>query len=100
MEEIKVPQFIDSPPQFLFLEIDDLMPMFLSVLIGLTADLILGGSKFFLMSVPVGALMIYFYIGFKRNQLPGTLKAFMYFHTGLFPINKKWTNGFLRRTDE
>ena len=100
MEEMYIPEYIDSPPQILFLELDDLMPIFFSLFVGTTADLILGSNHLVFISAIVGLLLVKVYINFKRNQLPGTLKAFLYFHTGLFPINKKWTTGFLRRTDE
>lgn len=100
MEEVTIPEYIDSPPQILFLELDDLMPMFFSLFLGTTADLVLGSNNLVFISAIAGAVLVKIYINFKRNQLPGTMKAFLYFHTGLFPINKKWTTGFLRRTDE
>ncbi|MBR2252462.1 MAG: hypothetical protein IJ881_08750 [Neisseriaceae bacterium] len=100
MEQISIPEYIDSPPQFLFLEMDDLFPLAAGLGAGLIVDIIMHASLFWFIGCVVGAVLTRIYIGFKRNRLPGTLKAFLYFHTGLFPINKKWTTGFLRRTDE
>ena len=100
MEEISIPEYIDNPPQILFLELDDLFPWFFSVFLGLVADLIMGTGYFFFIGVVVGFVFVRIYIGFKRNQLPGTLKAFIYNHTGIFPMNKKFNNGLLKRVVE
>lgn len=100
MEKVSIPEYIDSPQQFLFLEMDDLFPLTAAFGAGLILDIILSSNGLWFIGLLVGVVLTRVYIGFKRNRLPGTLKAFLYFHTGLFPINKKWTTGFLRRTDE
>ena len=100
MEKVSIPEYIDSPPQFLFLEMDDLFPLAAGLGTGLIFDIIMSSRGLWFVGFLVGIVLTRIYIGFKRNRLPGTLKAFLYFHTGLFPMNKKWTTGFLRRTDE
>ncbi|MBQ9182384.1 MAG: hypothetical protein IJV56_03380 [Neisseriaceae bacterium] len=99
MEEIYFPEYIDSPPQFMFLEIDDLMPVAGGLFVGLLGKLASQSNTPVLIGFVLGCLATYAYIAFKRNQLPGTLKAFMYNYTSV-PLNKKWTNGFLTRTEE
>ena len=41
MEKVSIPEYIDSPPQFLFLEMDDLFPLAAGLGTGLIFDIIM-----------------------------------------------------------
>ena len=100
MEEISIPEFIDAPPQVFIWDFDDMAPVLAGVAMGAivlyVSDSILG----FMACVFVGVIMSYYYIKFKRNRLPGTLAHILYCYTGLIPLNKRFNNGLLQRTNE
>ncbi|MBQ9258302.1 MAG: conjugal transfer protein TraL [Neisseriaceae bacterium] len=100
MEQIHIPEFVDSPPQFLVWEMDDLAPILLGTLAGAIARYVTQNGWLFLVGVLLGFVLSYFYIKYKRNRLPGTLLHMLYCYTGVVPLNKRFSNGLLQRTNE
>lgn len=99
MEEISIPEFIDSPPQILFMEADDLFPIFLGLMVGLFIKFIWVSPVPVLIGFILGCVFARVYVGYKRRRLPGTLKAIAFSYSGVVPLNKKWLNGLLQRVD-
>ena len=100
MEEVTIPEYIDSPPQFLIWEIDDVAPILFGMLIGTVARYVTQNGYLLWVGVFLGFILSYFYIKFKANRLPGTLAHMLYSYTGLMPLNKHFTNGLLQETHE
>lgn len=100
MEEISIPEYLDTPPQVLFLELDDVAPVLMGMIIGAIAKYALQNVLAFIGGIVLGVVLSYFYIRFKRNRLPGTLHHMLYYYTGVMPLNMKFNNGFIQRTDE
>lgn len=100
MEQISIPEYIDSPPQFLIWEIDDVAPVLVGFALGAFIRYLTQNAWTWFLGVLIGVLMSYFYVKFKANRLPGTLAHILYRYTGLAPLNKVFNNGFLQRTNE
>lgn len=88
MIERDIPQMIDNPPQIVFWETDDLLPVLLAMGFGV----IMNG---FTTSVLAGLALSVVYIRYKRNMLPGTLHHMGYWY-GFMSLNRIFTNGLAR----
>ena len=88
------PEYVDTLPQFLFLESDDI-----SVFIVGMMQYALRTAFGMLAGIALGAWMSYQYVKFKRNTLPGTMMHMLYALTGLFVLNKRFANGLIKRVD-
>ena len=100
MEEISIPEYIDSPPQFLFWELDDLFPILVGAIFGAILKYAFQSVLWFVLGIVVGGIASYFYIKFKRNRLPGTLHHMLFCFTGVVPLNSNYKNGFIQRVNE
>ena len=100
MEQIHTPELIDSPPQFLIWEMDDLAPIIAGGALGEIYQYFAQYAYGLLLGALLGGVASYFYIKFKRNRLPGTLLHMLYCYTGVVPLNKRFSNGLLQRTNE
>lgn len=88
MIERDIPQMIDNFPQIAFWETDDLMPIILSMFVGVIFDVMT-------VSIISGLVLSTIYIRYKRNALPGSLHHIAYWY-GLLPLNRIFTNGLAR----
>ena len=86
------PEYVDTLPQFLFLESDDISVFMVLQYALRTAFGMLAG-------IALGVWMSYQYVKFKRNTLPGTMMHMLYALTGLFVLNKRFANGLVKRVD-
>lgn len=91
MEEIKVPQYLDDPPQFLIWEIDDLFPVIVMLILGILIE------HMFLMSL-IGFVLSYFFSKFKNSKPNGFLIHLAY-EIGFLGVGKKgvWVDPFVKR---
>lgn len=98
-EPVQFPEYIDSPPQFLFLEGDDLVPLICGGMIGTVLRFVMQSTWGMTIGILFGGILTYYYIRFKRNTLPGTLLHMLYALTGFVPLNKRFANGLTKRLD-
>ena len=100
MEQIHIPEFVDSPPQVLVWEMDDLAPIVVGAALGELVQYFAQNSYGLLLGALLGGVVSYFYVKFKRNRLSGTSLHMLYCFTGVVPLNKRFSNGLLQRTNE
>ena len=98
MKEVDIPAYLDNPPQVLFLEMDDLLPLFAGLSIGVISRYVAQSVWPVPVGIIVGAMLTYTYMKYKRDALPGALLHFL-FSRGLGMINKRFKNGFIKRFD-
>lgn len=85
MQAAPVPEFIDSPPQILFWEADEIAPIFAGIGIG-----IITGTLTYLL-IPMYFFHKYFTY-FKDQHMRGYLLHLLY-RIGAIPLNPKFPNG-------
>lgn len=95
-DTIIIPEFIDTPPQFLFLEADDLAPFLCGFGVGILLRFFTQNAWGMVVGIFVGIILMHIYIRFKRNTLPGTLHHFLYCFSSL-PLNKHFKNGMIKK---
>ena len=100
MEQISIPEYIDNPPQFFIWEMDDLAPIMAGGVMGEIYQYFAQNGYGLFLGALFGGVLSYFYVKFKRNRLPGTLLHMLYCYTGVIPLNKRFHNGLLQRTNE
>lgn len=93
------PEYVDTLPQFLFLESDDISVFIVGMMVGVVLQYALRTAFGMLAGIVLGAWMSYQYVKFKRNTLPGTMMHMLYALTGLFVLNKRFANGLIKRVD-
>lgn len=98
-QSVVFPEYVDTLPQFLFLESDDISVFISGMIIGVILQYTMRNPVGMLIGIALGIWMAYQYVKFKRNTLPGTLLHMMYALTGLVQLNKRFANGLLRRVD-
>lgn len=89
MKSVRIPRYIDSPMQFAFWEIDELIPMAVLFLFGLIMNQLL--YSFVLMWIAVSAYKRYKYSS-RRGALVHGL-----FWFGVYSIGGRMHNGLARR---
>lgn len=89
------PEYVDTLPQFLFLESDDISVFIVGLMIGVVLQYALRTAFGMLAGIALGVWMSYQYVKFKRNTLPGTMMHMPYALTGLFVLNKRFVNGLV-----
>ncbi len=85
---VEIPHYIDSNIQMIWWEVDEVAPFLTCLGAGIVLEM---GS----MMMLVGAVCSYFYMRHKRVSLDGTLEHMAYW-IGLWPLNKKFTQGMDR----
>lgn len=93
------PEYVDTLPQFLFLESDDISVFIVGMMVGVVLQYALRTAFGMLAGIALRAWMSYQYVKFKRNTLPGTMMHMLYALTGLFVLNKRFANGLIKRVD-
>ena len=93
------PEYVDTLPQFLFLESDDISVFIVGMMVGVVLQYALRTAFGMLAGIALGAWMSYQYVKFKRNPLPGTMMHMLYALTGLFVLIKRFANGLIKRVD-
>lgn len=88
MREYQIPQYIDSFPQLMWFEVDEIMPFIACY----------GAGTLLHMTSPMivtGAVLTWFYMRHKRKSLDGSLLHMLYWW-GLMSLNKVFRNGLMR----
>lgn len=98
-QSVVFPEYVDTLPQFLFMESDDISVFISGMIIGVILQYAMRNPVGMVIGIVLGIWMAYQYIKFKRNTLPGTLLHMMYSLTGLVPLNSRFANGLLKRVD-
>lgn len=88
MERVKIPDYIDSPPELLFWEADELAPVMVLFAIGIITKTLSW------MLIPMW-LAGRFSKRFKENHLPGFIWHLL-FRYGMVSLGKRLPNGFIR----
>ena len=92
MNKVEIPQWIDSFPQIMWFEVDEITPFIFCVASG----------SFLHMMTPMlllGVFVTWIYLKHKRNSLDGSLLHMM-FWGGFMSLNRFYKNGLLRELDE
>jgi len=79
IEAPRIPRYLDSLPQILFWELDDMMFLVTGVFLGMLTGQVLAGML-------LGALGTRSYARAKEKHLPGYLIHWLYFRGGLSPV--------------
>ncbi|WP_416192341.1 type IV conjugative transfer system protein TraL [Neisseria sp. CCUG12390] len=98
-QSVVFPEYVDTLPQFLFMESDDISVFISGMIIGVILQYAMRNPVGMIIGIVLGIWMAYQYVKFKRNTLPGTLLHMMYSLTGLVPLNGRFANGLLKRVD-
>ena len=88
MDEIEIPHYIDAQPQIFFWELDEFVPIFALMGVGIATDTL----------TPLIPLMFVFsnlFQKFKSSQMEGVLMHLVYWY-GVLPLNKIFKNGVIR----
>ncbi|MFH6973100.1 type IV conjugative transfer system protein TraL [Neisseria sp. 23W00734] len=93
------PEYVDTLPQFLFLESDDISVFIVGMMVGVVLNYALRTAFGMLAGIALGIWMSYQYVKFKRNTLPGTMMHMLYALTGLFALSERFSNGLIKRVD-
>lgn len=93
------PEYVDTLPQFLFLESDDISIFIFGMIVGVILQYASRSPVGMMAGIVLGVWLSYQYVKFKRNTLPGTLVHMAYALTGLFPLNDRYPNGLTKRVD-
>lgn len=92
MNDVEIPEFIDSLPQILYWELDEIAPALLLVGIG-----IISGTLTYML-IPI-YLMTKFFSQFKQSRLDGYFHHLMYFW-GLGMLNRRFPNSLIHEWHE
>lgn len=86
--EVDIPDYIDSQQQFLYWEVDELIPFVFIFMVGII-------MKNLLLLLPIAIWISWAFSRYKAAHLEGTLHHMLYWG-GLFSLNKVFKNGFKR----
>ncbi|MFH0810111.1 MAG: type IV conjugative transfer system protein TraL [Pseudomonadota bacterium] len=92
LEIPRIPRYLDSMPQILFWELDDMMFLVSGVFMGI-------GTGHVLIGMLLGALATRYYARAKEQHLPGYLVHWLYFRAGLSPV-RSLRPGWIREFQE
>lgn len=85
MEEVEMPDYVDSQPQLFFWELDEVIVYVLTMIVGII-------TRELTIMLIVGFVIVYIFSGWKMKQLDGIL-AHLAFHWGVLGLNKVFRNG-------
>ena len=88
------PEYVDTLPQFLFLESDDISIFIFGMIVGVILQYASRSPVGMMAGIVLGVWLSYQYV-----KLPGTLVHMVYALTGLFPLNDRYPNGLTKRVD-
>lgn len=85
MSTVRIPQYVDSPPQIMFWEADEVAPSVVLVGLGIMTGTL---SYMILLAYAVHKINIHY----KSKRMRGHLLHFL-FRIGLIPLNPRFSNG-------
>lgn len=88
MQAMRIPQYIDNPPQILFWEADEIAPVIVFLGLGIVT-----GTLTYCIVMAYGVHKVFMH--FKGKHMRGYLMHWLY-RVGLIPLNRKFTNGAVR----
>jgi conjugal transfer pilus assembly protein TraL len=88
MERINIPRYINSQVQVFWWEIDEIIPLFTVIGLG-----IMSGALTYML--PVGLYVTWQFGRYKKSHLDGALLHIAFWH-GVISLNKKYKNGLVR----
>ncbi len=83
-----MPGMVDSPPQLLFWDLDEVIVYVFTMIIGLI-------TRELTIMLVVGFVVVYIFSGWKMKQLDGVLAHMGYFY-GVMGMNKVFKNGNIK----
>jgi len=80
-----MPQYIDNPPQVIFWEADEFVPVFMLLALGIV-------TRTLTLCIFASWVIYKVFVHFKNQHLRGYLWHVVY-RIGLIPLNKRFPNG-------
>lgn len=92
MESVRIPEYVDSFPQILFWEADEIAPAMILLIVGIITETLT------MLWIPMWIITKLF-MKSKENNLDGYLHHVVY-DLGLLALNRRYKNGLIRERHE
>lgn len=90
MQSVRIPDHIDAPYEILFWEADELMPVMMILGVGYI-------TRTLTLSLIPAYLFWKYFKKQKDNRRPGFLAHWLWRNTGLLPLCRRFSNGFVTK---